>query len=96
MRACLISRFVTTTLDHVTRRELALIADTRAALAGGSARQARIAAAVRVGEIAAVLGVTPQAVSQWESGRRTPGALHALAYARALAAVSPALPATPR
>ncbi len=72
----------------MTRRELALIAETRAALAAGSAREARVAAGVRVAEIAAVLGVTPQAVSQWESGRRVPGTVHALAYARALAAVA--------
>ncbi len=71
----------------MTRRELALIAQTRAALADGSARRSRAAAAIRVAEIAAAIDVTPQAVSQWESGRRTPDAAHALAYARALAAV---------
>jgi DNA-binding XRE family transcriptional regulator len=89
LRACRISRFVTTTLDRVTRRDLALIAETRAALSGGSARLARLAASIRVTEIAAAIGVTPQAVSQWESGRRMPGAVHALSYGKALAALAP-------
>jgi transcriptional regulator with XRE-family HTH domain len=43
---------------------------------------------IRTGEIAAVVGVTPQAVSNWEAGRSTQDAAHALAYARALAAVA--------
>lgn len=77
----------------MTRRELALIAETRAALASGSARQARLAAGVRVREMAAVLGVTPQAVSQWETGHRVPDAAHALAYGKAAAAVAAGLAA---
>ncbi len=75
----------------MTRRDLALIAETRAALADGSARLARIASGVQVREMAVLLEVTPQAVSQWESGRRTPGTAHALAYGKALAAVGAAL-----
>lgn len=72
----------------MTRRELTLIAETRVSLADGSAQRARIAAGVRVAEIAAFLDVSPQAVSQWEHGRRVPGTAHALAYGKVLAAVS--------
>lgn len=73
---------------RLSRRDLAVVLDTRKHLADGSARLARTAAGIRVGEMASVLGVTPQAVSQWEHGHRTPDAAHALAYARALAAVA--------
>jgi DNA-binding transcriptional regulator YdaS (Cro superfamily) len=70
----------------MTRADLVLIATTRAHLADGSARRQRLAAGIRTGEMAEHLGVTPQAVSQWESGRRTPAAVHAIAYAKATAA----------
>ena len=72
----------------MTRRDLALIAQTRAQLADGSARLRREAAGIRVGEMAAALDVSPQAVSMWESARRVPTAANALAYARAMAAVA--------
>jgi transcriptional regulator with XRE-family HTH domain len=72
----------------MNRRDLILIAATRAQLADGSAKRSRLAAGIRTGEMAGVLGVTSQAVSQWESNRRTPDAAHALAYARVLAAVT--------
>jgi transcriptional regulator with XRE-family HTH domain len=71
----------------VNRRELAIIAATRAALADGTARARREAAGIRQREIAAVIGVGAPAVSQWESGKRTPGAANALAYGKALTAV---------
>jgi hypothetical protein len=77
----------------VTRRELALIAETRAALADGSARRRREAAGVRLVEMAAVCGVASSTVSQWERlGRdgkplRVPDARRALAYGRELAAL---------
>jgi transcriptional regulator with XRE-family HTH domain len=70
----------------VNRRDLELIVQTRAALADQSARGRRAAAGVRQVEMAAVCGVSPSTVSQWESGLRSPGADHALAYGRALAA----------
>jgi DNA-binding XRE family transcriptional regulator len=70
----------------MTPRDLSLIAEARAALASGSARSRRLAAGVRVAEIASAAGVTPQAVSAWESGRRAPRGHLALAYWRALAA----------
>ena len=75
----------------LSRRDLALIADTRRRLADGSARRARLAAGVKVTEIAAVLEVEPSAVTQWEHAVRTPTAAHALAYAKALAAASGAI-----
>ena len=71
----------------MNRRDLTLIAETRTSLADGSARRDREAAGVRVSEVAAVVGVSPQAVSQWEHGRRVPATAHALAYGKALAAV---------
>lgn len=72
----------------LSRRDLALIAATRRSLADGSARQARIAAGVKVTELAAVLGVEPSAVTQWEHRARNPTGAHALAYARAMAAAT--------
>ena len=71
----------------MTRQELSLIAQTRAALADGSARDRREAARVRLGEFAAALGRAPSTVSQWERRIRTPGAADALAYGRQLAAL---------
>jgi transcriptional regulator with XRE-family HTH domain len=72
----------------VTRRDLALISQTRAQLADGSARLRRETAGIKVGEMAEALGVSPQAVSMWEHARRVPDSVHALAYAKALAAAS--------
>jgi DNA-binding transcriptional regulator YiaG len=71
---------------RLSRRDLTVIMEARASLADGTARLARLAAGVKVTEIASVLDVTSQAVSNWESGRRVPDASHALAYVRAMAA----------
>ena len=77
----------------MTRQEAALIAATRAALADlgddqvSAARRRREATGIRLGEFAALLGVSTAAVSQWERGVRVPGAKHALAYGRELAAL---------
>ena len=68
----------------MNKRDLALIADIRAELADGRARTARLAANVRLGEMASALGVTSAAVSQWESGTRSPSGVHALEYGRLL------------
>lgn len=68
----------------VNKRDLSTISETRIALADGSARQRRTAAKIRLREIAAAIGVSPSTVSQWETGKREPGAEHALAYARNL------------
>jgi len=67
-------------------RDLALITETRRALADGSAKRRRIASGIRQVEMAAVLGVAQSTVSQYEAGRRVPDAVRALAYVRALAA----------
>jgi transcriptional regulator with XRE-family HTH domain len=72
----------------VTRRDLALILETRAALADGSAKRCREEAGIRQVELAAVLGKGQPTVSQWEAGKRVPAADDALAYGRALAALT--------
>ena len=77
----------------MTRRELTLIAETRAALADGSARARREAARISVTEFAAAIGASPAAVSLIERlgpdgiPLRVPGTRLALAYGRALAAL---------
>jgi DNA-binding transcriptional regulator YiaG len=68
--------------------DLAAIARIRAALADGSARRTREASGISAAEFAAALGVARQSVSAWESGRSVPAAAHALAYAKALTAVT--------
>ena len=70
----------------MTSRDLALIAETLAALADGSAKRRRIASGVRQVEMAAALHVVQSTVSQWETGKRVPDATCALAYGKALAA----------
>lgn len=70
--------------DRVRAADLALIVRIRADLVAGDARRARAAAGVRQAEFASAIGVSRQAVSQWESGRRVPSARHALAYGRLL------------
>lgn len=64
--------------------DLALIVSIRADLASGAARAERAQAGVNQTEVAAALGVSRQAVSQWETGRKVPSAEHALAYGKLL------------
>lgn len=64
--------------------DLALIAQTRADLRAGRAREARAAAGVRQSEVAEALSVTRTAVSHWEAGRSAPDSGHALAYGKLL------------
>ena len=45
-------------------------------------------AGLSASEVARVLKVTRQAVWQWERGLKVPSDVHALAYAKALAAVT--------
>jgi len=71
----------------VTKRELTLIQETRAALADGSAKRRREEAGIRQVEMAAAIGKGQPTVSQWENGLRVPAADDALAYGKALAAL---------
>jgi DNA-binding XRE family transcriptional regulator len=64
--------------------ELALVAAIRADLASGAAARGRREAGARQSDVAAVLGVSRQAVSKWEAGICSPSAPHALAYGRLL------------
>jgi DNA-binding XRE family transcriptional regulator len=64
--------------------DLALIAATRADLASGRARHARVSAKLSQHEVASVLGVTRAAVGHWEAGRHAPCARLALAYGKLL------------
>jgi transcriptional regulator with XRE-family HTH domain len=64
--------------------DLALIAQARADLRSGRARELREAAGIHQGEVAAVVGVSRVAVSQWEAGVTAPTTGHALAYGRLL------------
>ena len=80
----LTGRLTGATLIPVRPADLSLIAQTRADLRSGRAREAREAASIRLGEAAQSLGVSHAAVSQWESGRTVPTAAHALAYGKLL------------
>ena len=65
-----------------------MVARTRARLASGDARAARLAAGVSAAEFARVLGVTRTVVGEWETKRKRPTAPHALAYGQLLARVA--------
>jgi len=64
--------------------DVVMVAQIRADLRSGRAREAREATRAAQREIALALGVTRAAVSHWESGRSAPSAEHALAYRRLL------------
>lgn len=64
--------------------DVALIAQTRAELASGAARAARDAAKITQDEMASALGASRSAVGHWETGKRVPSSVHALAYGRLL------------
>ena len=68
--------------------DLAAIARIRADLKSGAARSAREASGVSATEFAKTIGVSRQAVAAWEAGKSVPSASHALAYGKALAAVT--------
>lgn len=70
------------------RSDITAAARIRQELRSGDARQARQAAGVSGAELAAVVGVTRQAVSSWETGASAPSVPHALAYGRVLAALA--------
>lgn len=52
----------------------------RELVTSGKARQIRIEARLSIAEVAASLGVTPAAVSRWESRHRSPRGVAALRY----------------
>jgi transcriptional regulator with XRE-family HTH domain len=66
----------------MTNSQISAIASARAMLASGDGRARRVAARISLSEVAAVLGVRPETVWRWESGRRQPAAEDALAYAK--------------
>ena len=66
------------------------IAKVRRLLASGDARRARTATGLSLTEVASVLGVSPAAVSRWETGPRRPTGRAALAYGRLLAELAEA------
>jgi transcriptional regulator with XRE-family HTH domain len=68
----------------VSEDDLLLLSQARADAKSGRAREIRLAADVSQAEIARACGVAPAAVSQWESGQRTPRGEAALRYGRAL------------
>ena len=70
------------------RSDLAAAARIRRRLRSGDARHARRAAGVTAAEVASVLGVSRQSVSQWETGEAVPSVRHALAYGRVIAELS--------
>lgn len=70
--------------------DVILIAQIRADLASGHARESRESARTGQREIASALNVTRAAVSHWETGRSVPSAEHALAYARLLRSLAKA------
>ena len=56
----------------------------------GEARRIRTAGGLSLSEVASTVGVSPAAVSRWESGQRRPYGRPALAYARLLNSIQEA------
>ena len=81
-------------MARLTQRDLLFVAQVRADLASGRARQARLAAGVKLSEWPPRSPpgerVSPQAISQWERRKpgggpvRVPDTEHALEYGRLL------------
>jgi transcriptional regulator with XRE-family HTH domain len=68
----------------MTDIEVTLLIEARRACKDGSAARLREQAGLTRSEMARLVGVTPAAVSRWESAERRPTGEPALAYARAL------------
>jgi DNA-binding transcriptional regulator YiaG len=68
-------------------KKLAAVAAIRREAASGEMRRRRVSARVTVTELAATLGTSVAALSQWERGQLTPQANHALAWDAALRSV---------
>ena len=65
-------------------QEVLELAEARRLLRSGEARDIRVAAGLSQPEIARSIGVTPGAVSRWETGERRPVGEPAIAYAELL------------
>jgi DNA-binding transcriptional regulator YiaG len=76
-----------------TSNRSARLAAIRRKCSTGEAKQVRVAANVSISEIAADIGVTPNAVWAWENCRRSPQGDAALLYARALSRLEAQVPA---
>lgn len=68
----------------MNRSDLTLIAQTRADVRSGRAREIRDAAGLSQAAVAAAVGVCRQAVTGWENGTTSLTDAHALAYGRLL------------
>lgn len=66
------------------RADLNLIAEARERAASGLGAELRRRARLSQAQVAAVAGVSRQAVTAWETGHRLPKGKHALAYGRLL------------
>jgi transcriptional regulator with XRE-family HTH domain len=61
-----------------------LIVEARQTVKSGRATELRRTAGLSQGELAALVGVAPSAISRWESGSRVPRPDEAVAYGRVL------------
>lgn len=68
----------------MTKAELTLLIEARAAVKSGRAARVRELAGLSQADVAQLVGVTPAAISRWESGERRPTGDPAVAYGRAL------------
>ena len=68
----------------MTTREVLELAEARRLMRSGEARSIRVAGGLSLSEIARSIGVTPGAVSRWETGDRRPVGESAMAYAELL------------
>jgi DNA-binding transcriptional regulator YiaG len=73
----------------VTSRRTQLLVEARRAALTGEAARIRKAAGLSQAEVADEVGVTREAIAHWETGRRRPGGLPALRWARLLDDLSP-------
>jgi transcriptional regulator with XRE-family HTH domain len=71
----------------VTKKQLVELTAARHLLLTGEARRVRLANHLSQAELAAQIGVSPAAVSRWESGTRRPVGRPAIAYANFLCAL---------
>jgi transcriptional regulator with XRE-family HTH domain len=78
----------------MAERELELLIEVRTAVQSGRAARVRELAGLSQAEVAALVGVTPAAISRWEAGERRPTGERALAYGRVLRRITGGLAGT--